>query len=70
MSQARQLAGEWCEKGADVTFRTNQLPPITPGLVLPNHFGPDLIDGLGTGGAVDYLMDRFANRPVTGCTFN
>ncbi|CAM2946778.1 secretory lipase [Williamsia muralis] len=68
--QARQLAGEWCEKGADVTFRTNQLPPITPGLVLPNHFGPDLIDGLGTGGAVDYLMDRFANKPVTGCTFN
>ena len=47
--QVRQLADEWCGKGADVTFRTNQLPPITPGLVLPNHFGPDLIDGLGTG---------------------
>jgi acetyl esterase/lipase len=67
--QVRQLAEEWCGKGADVTFRTDQLPPIAPGLVLPNHFGPELIDGLGTGGAVDYLLDRFANKPVSGCTF-
>lgn len=69
-SQVKDLATTWCGDGAEVTFRTNHLPPIAPGLVLPNHFGPDILDGLGGNGAVDYLLDRFADKPVGGCTFN
>ena len=66
-SQARQLAADWCEQGAAVEFRTNPLPPILPGAVLPNHFGPQLIDGYG-GEASQFLMDRFADIPITACT--
>ncbi|MGB7235713.1 MAG: lipase family protein [Rhodococcus sp. (in: high G+C Gram-positive bacteria)] len=65
--QARQLATDWCERGASVEFRTNPLPPILSGAVLPNHFGPQLIDGYG-GEASRFLMDRFADVPVTACT--
>ncbi len=65
--QARQLATDWCERGASVEFRTNPLPPILQGGVLPNHFGPQLIDGYG-GEASQFLMDRFADVPVTACT--
>lgn len=68
--QVRKLARTWSKDGAEVTFRTNQLPPIAPGLVLPNHFGPDILDGPGDNGAVDYLLDRFGDKPVGGCTFN
>lgn len=64
--QARQLAKDWCSQGAVVEFRTNPLPPIAPGLVLPNHFGPQLIDGYG-GEASRFLMDRFADIPLTSC---
>ncbi|MGB6181860.1 MAG: lipase family protein [Rhodococcus sp. (in: high G+C Gram-positive bacteria)] len=65
--QARELASTWCDRGATVTFRTNTLPPILPGAVLPNHFGPQIIDGYG-GAAASYLMDRFADVPVEGCS--
>lgn len=64
--QARELAEEWCGQGASVTFRSNPLPPILPGAVLPNHFGPQIIDGYG-GAAAAYLMDRFADVPTDGC---
>lgn len=50
--QARQLATTWCDKGAAVAFRTNDLPPILPGTTFGNHFGPELIDGYGTDNAV------------------
>ncbi|MFC9555679.1 lipase family protein [Rhodococcus sp. NPDC056960] len=67
--QARQLAVDWCDRGANVTFRTNDLPPIAPGTTLPNHFGPELVDGYGTNGAVSYILDRFDDTPVEeGCT--
>ncbi|MBB5915601.1 dienelactone hydrolase [Nocardia transvalensis] len=68
--QARQLADDWCAAGATVTFRSNPLPPIAPGTVFGNHFGPELIDGFGTNNAVSYLMDRLADKPVPGCTFD
>ncbi|MBA4024425.1 MAG: lipase [Gordonia sp.] len=69
-NQVKALATNWCDGGADVTFRTNELPPIGPGLVIPNHFGPEVIDGIVTNGVIDYLMDRFADKPVNGCTFS
>uniref|UniRef100_UPI002FCD46A1 lipase family protein n=1 Tax=Nocardia bovistercoris TaxID=2785916 RepID=UPI002FCD46A1 len=68
--QARQLASDWCAKGATVTFRTNELPPILPGSVLPGHFGPELIDGFGPDNAVTYLLDRLGDKPLTGCTID
>lgn len=68
--QARQLAQDWCAKGATVTFRTNELPPIAPGTTIPAHFGPEIIDGFGPDNAVTYLLDRLADKPVSGCTIN
>ncbi|MFC9962838.1 lipase family protein [Nocardia ignorata] len=68
--QARALAETWCAKGATVTFRTNELPPILPGTTIPNHFGPEMIDGFGPDNAITYLLDRLADKPVTGCTFD
>ncbi|MGY5311806.1 lipase family protein, partial [Nocardia gipuzkoensis] len=53
--QARRLAEDWCAKGATVTFRTNDLPPIFPGATIPNHFGPEMIDGFGPDNAITYL---------------
>ena len=67
--QARQLADDWCGHGATVTFRTNGLPPILPGAALPNHFGPEIIDGFSPNGVIPYLMDRLNDKPVQGCTF-
>lgn len=69
-AQARRLAEDWCGRGATVTFRTNELPPILPGATIPNHFGPELIDGFGPDNAVTYLLDRLADKPVTGCSFD
>jgi hypothetical protein len=68
--QARRLAEDWCAKGATVTFRTNELPPILPGTTIPNHFGPEMIDGFGPDNAITYLLDRLADKPVSGCAFD
>ncbi|MFD3745653.1 lipase family protein [Nocardia sp. NPDC058633] len=68
--QARRLAEDWCGKGATVTFRTNDLPPILPGTTIPNHFGPEIIDGFGPDNAFSYLLDRLADAPVSGCSFD
>uniref|UniRef100_UPI003670E199 lipase family protein n=1 Tax=Rhodococcoides fascians TaxID=1828 RepID=UPI003670E199 len=67
--QARQLAQDWCGRGATVEFRTNPLPPILQGAVLPDHFGPQLIDGYG-GAAAAFLMDRFADVPMAPCSID
>lgn len=69
-NQARQLADDWCASGATVEFRTNELPPLLPGTTIPNHFGPEIIDGFGPGNAITYLLDRLAGKPVSGCTIN
>ncbi|MEV0292606.1 lipase family protein [Nocardia sp. NPDC050710] len=68
--QAHRLAEDWCAKGATVTFRTNDLPPIFPGATIPNHYGPEIIDGFGPDNAITYLLDRLADKPVSGCTIN
>ena len=69
--QARQLATDWCDRGAQVTFRTNDLPPIAPGTTIPNHFGPELIDGYDTNGAMSYIVDRLNDTPIAeGCRVN
>lgn len=68
--QARRLAEDWCDKGATVTFRTNDLPPILPGTTIPNHFGPEIIDGFGPDNAFTYLLDRLADKPVSGCSID
>jgi len=69
-SQARALAESWCAKGATVWFRTNDLPPILPGATIPNHFGPEMIDGFGPDNAITYLLDRLAGKPISGCTID
>ncbi|WP_084787248.1 lipase family protein [Nocardia sp. Root136] len=68
--QARRLAEDWCGNGATVTFRTNDLPPILPGTTIPNHFGPEIIDGFGPDNAFTYLLDRLADKPVSGCSID
>ncbi|MEU6478630.1 lipase family protein [Streptomyces sp. NPDC047017] len=57
--QARQLAVDWCRKGADVTYA----PVVLPNVVSPllNHFGPLLTD---QGAAVSWLTDRLSGRPA------
>lgn len=67
--QARQLAVDWCDRGADVTFRTNELPPLAPGTTFGNHFGPLIADAYLDGEPVRYLLDRFDEVPVApGCS--
>ncbi|WP_316745211.1 lipase family protein [Streptomyces sp. MK7] len=58
-AQARQLAVDWCRKGADVTYR----PVVLPNVISPllNHFGPLLAD---QGAAVSWLTDRLAGKPA------
>nr|WP_243654943.1 lipase family protein [Nocardia alba] len=68
--QARRLAEDWCGQGATVTFRTNELPPILPGTTIPGHFGPEIIDGFGPDNAFTYLLDRLADKPVSGCSID
>ncbi|MDF3299113.1 lipase family protein [Streptomyces tropicalis] len=58
-AQARQLAVDWCRKGAAVTYRPVVLPPL--GSALVNHFGPLLAD---QGAAVAWLTDRLSGRPA------
>ncbi|PTR31947.1 secretory lipase [Rhodococcus sp. OK519] len=67
--QARQLAVDWCERGANVTFRTNELPPILPGTTFGNHFGPQIEDAYVDGEPVRYLLDRLDDVPTApGCS--
>ncbi|WP_221348477.1 alpha/beta fold hydrolase [Streptomyces beigongshangae] len=58
--QARDLAVDWCRKGADVTYKPVVLP--NAGSALLNHFAPLLTD---QGSAVDWLTDRLSGRPAT-----
>ncbi|MGA5417126.1 lipase family protein [Streptomyces pseudogriseolus] len=57
-AQARQLAVDWCEKGADVTYKAVRLPNLGDKL-LTNHLVPLLTD---QGDAVDWLADRLAGK--------
>ncbi|GAC70356.1 lipase family protein [Gordonia soli] len=68
--QARQLALDWCAKGATVDFRTNELPPILPGTTIPGHFGPEIIDAYKPDSVISYLTDRLNDKPISACRFN
>ncbi|MEU5700285.1 lipase family protein [Streptomyces aurantiacus] len=58
--QSRDLAVDWCRKGADVTYK----PVVLPGLgsALLNHATPLLTD---QGAAIDWLTDRLSGKPTT-----
>lgn len=58
--QSRNLAVDWCRKGADVTYEPVVLPGV--GSALLNHFAPLLTD---QGDAVDWLTDRLSGKRTT-----
>lgn len=68
-AQARRMARSWCDQGATVEFRSNGIPPILSGTAV-NHALPMITDGVLPGGGVDYLLDRFAGKPLSGCQFD
>ncbi|MFI5675436.1 lipase family protein [Streptomyces cellulosae] len=59
-AQSRQLAVDWCDKGADVTYKPVVLPDV--GRSLLNHFAPLLTD---QGQAISWLTDRLTGKPAT-----
>ncbi|MFD7136228.1 alpha/beta fold hydrolase [Streptomyces sp. NPDC059894] len=62
-AQARELAVDWCAKGADVTYKPVVTPPL--GRALLNHFAPLLAD---QGDAIGWLADRLDGKPaVSNC---
>lgn len=56
--QARQLAVDWCRKGADVTYDAIVLPNLGD-KILTNHVVPLITD---QGDAISWLTDRLAGR--------
>jgi Secretory lipase len=58
---ANQLGRDWCAKGADVEFRTNEEPPFLNKAVI-NHALPMLVDGEA---AMQWIADRFNGVPTT-----
>ncbi len=57
--QSRQLAVDWCRKGAKVTYDPVVLPGVGSGLL--NHFAPLLAD---QGKAISWLTDRLSGEPA------
>ena len=58
---ANQLGRDWCARGADVQFWTNEQPPFLNKLVI-NHALPMLVDGER---AMQWIADRFNGLPTT-----
>jgi Secretory lipase len=58
---AHQLALDWCAKGADVEFWTNEEPPFFNKLDI-NHLLPYFVDGER---AMGWVADRFNGAPTT-----
>ncbi|MFJ6849122.1 lipase family protein [Streptomyces sp. NPDC091271] len=56
--QARQLAVDWCRKGANVTYEAVQLPNLGD-KILTNHLAPYLTD---QGSAISWMTDRLSGR--------
>jgi hypothetical protein len=56
-----QLALDWCDKGADVEFWTNEQPPFLNKLAI-NHVLPYFVDGER---AMQWVADRFNGLPTT-----
>ncbi|MGW3082005.1 lipase family protein [Streptomyces sp. NPDC001110] len=60
-AQARQLAVDWCGKGADVTYEAVKLPNLGD-KILTNHLVPLVTD---QGDAISWLTDRLSGKPAT-----
>jgi hypothetical protein len=58
---ANQLGRDWCAKGADVQFWTNEEPPFLNKLIV-NHALPMLVDGER---GMQWIADRFNGLPTT-----
>jgi Secretory lipase len=56
-----QLAIDWCDKGADVQFFTNELPPFLNKTVT-NHFLTLFVDGER---GMQWIADRFNGLPTS-----
>ncbi|MFI6335714.1 lipase family protein [Streptomyces sp. NPDC050535] len=59
--QARQLAVDWCRKGADVTYDAINLPNLGD-KILTNHLVPLITD---QGDAIAWLTDRLSGKPAS-----
>lgn len=59
--QARQLAVDWCRKGASVTYEAVHLPNLGD-KILTNHLAPYLTD---QGGAVSWMTDRLSGEKAS-----
>ena len=57
---ANQLGRDWCDKGADIEFRTNEQPPLFNKLVV-NHALPMAVDGEP---ALQWIAARFNGEPT------
>ncbi|MET8135151.1 lipase family protein [Streptomyces sp. NPDC005251] len=63
-AQARQLAVDWCRKGANITYDAINLANLGDGL-LTNHVAPLITD---QGDAISWLTDRLSGRrAVSNC---
>ncbi|MEV6795395.1 lipase family protein [Streptomyces sp. NPDC051320] len=60
-SQVRQLAVDWCDKGANVTYKPLRLPNLGDRTLI-NHLTPAIAD---QGSAISWLSDRLAGKPTT-----
>ncbi|MFE1334096.1 lipase family protein [Streptomyces microflavus] len=60
-SQARKLAVDWCNKGANVTYDAIKLPNLGD-KILTNHLVPLITD---QGDAISWLTDRLAGKAAT-----
>jgi triacylglycerol lipase len=58
---SRQLAADWCAKGADVQFWTNEEPPFLNKTSI-NHLLPCFVDGER---GMQWIADRFNGAPTT-----
>jgi Secretory lipase len=59
-ASARQTAADWCRMGADVTFWTNEEPPLFNKLDV-NSLLPTFVDGERS---MDWVTDRFNGVPT------
>lgn len=57
---AVQLGRDWCGRGSDIEFRTNEAPPIFNKVVI-NHALPMVVDGEP---AMRWIADRFNGVPT------
>jgi triacylglycerol lipase len=58
---ARQMGLDWCARGVDVEFRTNEQPPLFNKLI-PNHALPMVVDAEP---AMQWIAARFNGEPTT-----